>query len=134
MKKSKKIGILVAVAGATVAMGGVYATSLTLNAGQAAAGTDAVSDCQGVAVLAFTPGEPSYDAVSGKYQIASVSVTNIAGGCSGSTLRVTAVGASNALLETGDAVSIDATSEVFALDAPINVEDLQKWSAAITAA
>lgn len=135
MKKSKKIGILVAVAGATVAMGGVYATSLTLTAGQAAAGSDAVADCQGANALTFTPGAPTYNAGTGTYRISTVSVTGVQAACEDSKLRVTAVGAADAALETGAVVTIGATgTEVFTLANPVNVNELQKWTAAITAA
>lgn len=133
---TKKVGILVAVAGATIAMGGVYATSLTLDAQQAASGADAVASCQS-APLVFTSADPTYDAASGKYKTASVTVTDIdvAGGaeCTNMELRITAVDNSNAVLSTGPAVTIDAASEVFTFSAPVAVEDLSKYVAAITA-
>lgn len=133
---TKKVGILVAVAGATIAMGGVYATSLTLDAQQAASGADAVASCQS-APLVFTAADPTYDAVSGKYVINSVTVSDIdvAGGaeCTGMELRITAVNSSNAVLQTGPAVTIGAASEDFAFADSVAVEDLSKYVAAITA-
>lgn len=130
---TKKVGILVAVAGATIAMGGVYATSLTVTAQQASSGAGDVASCQ-VGALTFTGADPEYNAGTGKYRIASVTVSGITSpACDGNELYVTAVDGSDVALSTGTAVSIDASSEVFTFTTPVDVDSLNTYVAAITA-
>lgn len=132
----KRTAIVVAVVGGAMAMGGVYATSLTLDAKQAAGGADAVAECQS-GTLTFTSDDPTYDAIGGYYKIAGVTVSGITwsegSGCDDQELYVTAAKADHTSLSSGTAVVISAASMHFEFTTAVKAADLAEYVAAITA-
>lgn len=108
--KVTAIAAAAALAGAS-ATGIAFAVAGTTTNGDIVADNTAISSCDTSWDLAFGP--PTYDATDGRYEISTVSFSNVASpACNGQTIAVTVVNSSNVALASGSATISGATGTI----------------------
>ena len=103
-------GTVVAGLAGVVAFGAAFASAagVGVSSGSLGAGVTLVASCDGDGVTLGYP--TAYDAASGTYKTATVTVSGIAAACAGKKLDVTLKNAAGASLGTGSVAAIAGTS------------------------
>jgi hypothetical protein len=129
MNKKKVYGIT-ATAALILGMSGsaAWAVQGTVTNTNVVANTAVVSACDTTWDLAL--GTPTYDATNARYEISSVSFSNVAPECVGQTIAVTVTDSSNGALSSGT-LTIAGTTGTVTLAAPVGAELVTGTSSAI---
>lgn len=130
---TRKFKITAAIAGAALAgaavTGTAFAVAGSTTNGDIVADNTAISSCDTSWDLAFGP--PAYDATDGRYEISTVSFSNVASpACNGQTMAVTVVNSSGAVLGDGTA-TISGSTGTITLSAGADAAAATSTSAAI---